>query len=57
VRKYGNKYRATISINGKEKHLGVFNTIEEARLAREEAEIKLFKEFSVFNRDNDKLHR
>jgi hypothetical protein len=54
VRKYGNKYRATIIINGKNKHLGMFFTIEEARLVREEAEKKLFKEFSVLNRDNDK---
>ena len=52
VIKYGNKYRAAIIINGKNKHLGMFNTIEEARLAREEAENKLFKEFSVFKRDN-----
>ena len=52
VRKDRNKYRALIMINGKSKNLGVFNTIEEARLAREEAENKLFKEFSVFNRDN-----
>ena len=50
--KLGNKYRAAIMINGKNKHLGMFDTIEEARLAREEAEKKLFKEFSVFNRDN-----
>ena len=57
VRKDGNKYIATIFINGKVKYLGVFNTIEEARLVREEAEIKLFKEFSVLNRDNDKLYR
>ena len=52
VRKQKNKYTARIIINGKNKHLGMFNTIEEARLAREEAEIKLFKEFSVFKRDN-----
>ena len=52
VSKNGNKYIATIFINGKVKYLGVFNTIEEARLVREEAEIKLFKEFSVLNRDN-----
>ena len=52
VRKDRNKYRATIIINGKEKHLGMFFTIEEARLVREEAEKKLFKEFSVLNRDN-----
>jgi hypothetical protein len=57
VSKNGNKYIATIFINGKVKYLGVFNTIEEARLVREESEIKLFKEFSVLNRDNDKLYR
>ena len=57
VRKQGNKYTTRIIINGKRKHLGMFNTIEEARLAREEAEKKLFKEFSVLNRDNDKLYR
>ena len=50
VIKYGNKYRATIIINGKSKYLGMFNTTEEARLAREESEKKLFKEFSVLNR-------
>ena len=52
VRKLGNKYRAAIIVNGKEKHLGMFNTTEEARLVREEAEKKLFKEFSALNRDN-----
>jgi len=50
VSKHRNKYAARIIINGKKKHLGMFFTIEEARLAREEAEKKLFKEFSVFNR-------
>ena len=54
VYKHRNKYAARIIINGKNKHLGVFNTIEEARLVREEAEIKFFKEFSVLNRDNNK---
>ena len=54
VRKDGNKYRATIIINGKKKHLGMFFTIEEARLAREESEKKLFKEFSAVSRDNNK---
>ena len=57
VSKHRNKYAATIFTNGKKKHLGLFFTIEEARLAREEAEKKLFKEFSVLNRDNDKLYR
>ena len=54
VSKYGNKYIATIFINDKRKYLGFFDTIEEARLAREEAEKKLFKEFSVLNRDDNK---
>ena len=54
VKKQRNKYIATIEINGKRKHLGSFNTIEEARLAREESEKKLFKEFSVLNRDDNK---
>ena len=57
VSKNGNKYVARIEINGKSKYLGMFNTIEEARLAREEAEIKFFKEFSVLNRDDNKLYR
>jgi len=54
VSKSRNKYTAEIFINGKKKHLGMFFTIEEARLAREEAEKKLFKEFSVLNRDDNK---
>ena len=54
VSKIGNKYTATIFINDKRKYLGFFDTIEEARLAREEAEKKLFKEFSVLNRDDNK---
>ena len=54
VSKHRNKYAARIIINGKKKHLGMFFTIEEARLAREEAEKKLFKEFSVLNRDDNK---
>jgi len=52
VIKQRNKYRVTIIINGKKKHLGLFNTIEEAKLVREESEKKLFKEFSVLNRDD-----
>ena len=52
VSKNGNKYIARIEINGKSKYLGMFNTIEEARLVREDAEKKFFKEFSVLNRDD-----
>ena len=46
VSKNGNKYIARIEINGKSKYLGMFNTIEEARLVREEAEEKYFKGFA-----------
>lgn len=37
------KYRAYIYLGGKQKHLGVYETIEEASKAREEAEEKYFK--------------
>lgn len=37
------KYRARIQINRKSKHLGYFNTLEEAIKARKEAEEKYFK--------------
>jgi hypothetical protein len=44
-RKDINKYRAYIVVNGTQKSLGVFNTYEEACLARKEAEEKYFGEF------------
>ena len=34
------KYRAMISVNNKTKHIGVYDTIEEAKKARESAELK-----------------
>lgn len=37
------KYRAYIYLGGKQKHLGVYETIDEASKAREEAEEKYFK--------------
>lgn len=35
-----NKYRAYIMVNKVHKHLGLFNTVEEAKLAREKANIR-----------------
>ena len=48
------KYRARIHINKKEKHLGVFDTIEEAEKARRQAEIDYFGEFAPCLNDKDK---
>jgi hypothetical protein len=44
--KRDNKWYAYIKINNKLKHLGYFNTIEEAKEARIEAVNKMFKEFA-----------
>ena len=41
-----NKWRATITVNGKRKWLGAFSTKEEAAKVRYDAELKYFKEFS-----------
>lgn len=44
-----NKFIARIMVNGKNIHLGIFNTIEEATKARQEAEKKYFGEFAYKN--------
>lgn len=36
----GNKFRASIQVNGKQHHLGMFDTIPEAKAARKEAEAR-----------------
>lgn len=38
IKAYGGKYTAAIKLRGKTKHLGTFETIEEAKKARKEAE-------------------
>ena len=43
------KWNARISVNGKRKHLGDFNTPEEAAHARDEAVKELHGEFAVLN--------
>lgn len=40
------KYRARITIEGKETHLGAFPTLEEAKLARMKAELEHYGQFS-----------
>lgn len=47
------KWRARIYINGKEKHLGVFNTYDEACNARRQAEIDYFGEFAPHLNDKE----
>lgn len=46
--KVAKKYQAQIRFDGKRKHLGYFNTREEAFIAYREANLKLFGEFSPF---------
>ena len=38
------RYRAQISVNGKQLHLGCFDNLEDAKRARQEAEQRYFKE-------------
>lgn len=39
-----NKWRAAIYVNNKQKHVGYFDSIEDAKLARKEAEVKYWSE-------------
>lgn len=46
VYRYRDKWRVKITVNKKDRHLGVFDTFDEAVKARELAEIKYYKEFT-----------
>lgn len=46
VQKRGNRYRAQITVNYKVIHLGTYNTLEEAIIAREQAAKQYFGEFA-----------
>ena len=48
--KSSGKYGAHIMKNGKNIHLGTFNTIEEAKDARNKAEVELFGDFACLDR-------
>ena len=49
VRKCGNKWRVTITLNTKAYHLGMYLSFEDAKNAREEGEIKYFGIFKPLN--------
>ena len=42
---YGTRWRATINVDGKQQHLGVFDTLEEATAVYQEKAKELFGEF------------
>jgi hypothetical protein len=48
-KKQSKKWRAYINVDGKQKHLGYFDDIEEAKRVREEAIKKYHGEFAVLN--------
>jgi hypothetical protein len=45
-KKYNNKYRVQIWFNNKSKHIGYFNSLDEATTARRQKANELFKEFT-----------
>lgn len=47
---FANKYRAAIVFNGKQRHLGLFNTLDEAKDAHDKAAVDLFGEFACNDR-------
>ena len=49
------QWRARIKVDGKEKHLGYFNDIDDAIKAKKIAEEKYFKEFSYKNSQKEGL--
>ena len=46
---WGNKFRATISLDGVKKHIGMFDTAEEAARAYDDEALRYFGEFAYFN--------
>ena len=49
MRKYNNKWYATITFNSKKKYLGTFDTKVEAAMRYNEEALKLFGEFANLN--------
>jgi hypothetical protein len=50
--KQAKKFQASINLNGKQKHLGLFDTAEEASEAYKKASLELHKEFSIYYKGN-----
>lgn len=46
--KYGNKYRARITLNGKKIHLGMFNNLKQAKIAYQNAANLYFGKFANY---------
>lgn len=53
VSRHGSRYRATITLNNKTRHIGLFGSIAETRVARLLAEIELFGRCTTFREDRD----
>lgn len=49
VSRYGDRYKATITLNRRMRHLGMFNTPEEASEAYNAAAVDLFGEYACLN--------
>lgn len=49
--KSANRWRAEIKVNGKKTYIGVFEKLDDAKIAREKAEIEYFGEFANISSD------
>ena len=54
---WGKKFRATISLDGAKKHIGMFDTAEEAARAYDDEALRYFGEFAYFNFRDKSVHR
>lgn len=58
IRKVGDKYKANVTINGKQKYVGTYPTLKEAQDARDQAEAKIVKKpHNMVVAGNERLKR